>query len=115
MKRPIEQVNGTELAVCEDIAARQQKGLMKYGTSVADNPLDLREWLQHAYEETLDTAVYLKRAILELEAANGVACRCGKKGSSEKHTCPYKVDIDDDSKTLCNCCADCQHECSMDI
>lgn len=57
---------GTELAVCRDIEARQQVGIGKYGTTVADNPLTLRQWLQHAYEETLDQAVYLRRAIDEL-------------------------------------------------
>ena len=54
---------GTELRVCQDIAERQQKGIVKYGVTVEANPLSLREWLQHAYEETLDKAVYLKRAI----------------------------------------------------
>lgn len=58
---------GTEAAVCADIAQRQQVGIAKYGTTVRDNPLNLREWLQHAYEETLDQAVYLKRAIEELD------------------------------------------------
>lgn len=58
---------GTEAEVCRDIAERQRIGLNKYGVSVADNPLNLRQWLQHAYEETLDKAVYLKRAINELE------------------------------------------------
>lgn len=57
---------GIELEVCNDIAARQRKGVAKYGLTVADNPLTLKEWLQHAYEETLDQAVYLKRAITEL-------------------------------------------------
>lgn len=57
---------GIEAQVCEDIARRQQLGLMKYGVSVADNPLGLLAWLQHAYEETLDEAVYLKRAMAEL-------------------------------------------------
>lgn len=57
---------GTEAAVCRDIAERQEKGIQKYGTTVADNPLTLVEWLQHAYEETLDQAIYLKRAIEEL-------------------------------------------------
>jgi chromosome segregation ATPase len=61
-----DRVSGTEAEVCYDIAARQQKGIAKYGVSVADNPLALREWLQHAYEETLDNAVYLKRAISSL-------------------------------------------------
>lgn len=58
---------GIEAAVCRDIAFRQAKGFQKYGVTVAESRLDLREWLQHAYEETLDQAVYLKRAIKELQ------------------------------------------------
>lgn len=58
-------VTGVEREVCDDIAARQKVGIRKYGTTVADNPLRLDEWLQHAYEETLDQAIYLKRAINE--------------------------------------------------
>ena len=58
---------GTEADVCEDIAKRQQLGLVKYGVSVTDNPLILLEWLRHAYEESLDLPIYLKRAIEELE------------------------------------------------
>ena len=54
---------GIEAEVCKDIAERQALGINKYGTTVADNPLALHQWLQHAYEETLDKAVYLKRAI----------------------------------------------------
>lgn len=58
---------GIEAIVCADIATRQQKGVAKYGTTVCANPLDLRAWLQHAYEECLDQAVYLRRAIAEIE------------------------------------------------
>ncbi|MFZ4777773.1 MAG: hypothetical protein ACOYM3_20585 [Terrimicrobiaceae bacterium] len=58
--------SGTEAAVCEDIARRQQIGIKKYGQTVSENPLTLKQWLQHAYEETLDQSVYLKRAIEEL-------------------------------------------------
>lgn len=59
---------GIEAEVCKDIAQRQQLGLKKYGISVADNPLNLLAWMQHAYEETLDQAVYLKRAMVEVKA-----------------------------------------------
>lgn len=62
------QPTGTEAAVCADIARRQAFGIAKYGVTVADNPLTLRQWLQHAYEETLDQEVYLKRAIAEIDA-----------------------------------------------
>lgn len=58
---------GTEAKVCEDIAKRQQLGIAKYGTTVAANPLSHKEWLQHAYEEALDMAIYLRRAIEEIE------------------------------------------------
>ncbi len=58
---------GTEARVIEDIANRQQRGILKYNITVEQNPLTLKEWLQHAYEETLDQAIYLKRSIEELE------------------------------------------------
>ena len=59
---------GIEASVCIEIARRQEMGIAKYGTTVADNPLSLRQWLQHAYEETLDKAIYLRRAIAEIDA-----------------------------------------------
>ena len=58
---------GIEAIVCEEIAQRQQLGINKYGTTVADNNLSLREWLQHALEESLDQAIYLRRAIAEID------------------------------------------------
>ena len=58
---------GTEALVCKDIATRQKLGTAKYGTTVYENPLELKQWLQHAYEEALDQAIYLKRAIQELD------------------------------------------------
>lgn len=60
-------VTGTEARVCELIASRQRLGVAKYGTTVANNPLSLRQWLQHALEESLDQSVYLARAIEELD------------------------------------------------
>lgn len=60
-------ISGTEARVVELIAQRQQRGLGKYGTSVQDNPLPLKAWLHHALEEALDQAIYLQRAIEEIE------------------------------------------------
>lgn len=68
MTAPGPAATGTEARVIEDIARRQALGIAKYGTTVAENPLALRQWLQHAYEEHLDAAVYLRRAIEELDA-----------------------------------------------
>lgn len=58
---------GIEADVIDDIARRQKMGVRKYGITTADNPLPLKAWLQHAYEESLDHAIYLKRAIHEIE------------------------------------------------
>ena len=60
-------IKDTETEVCADIMRRQELGIAKYGTTVASNPLELRQWLQHSYEEKLDDAVYMKRAIQELD------------------------------------------------
>jgi len=58
---------GIEAIVCKDIADRQALGINKYGCTVADNPLTLREWLNHAYQEHLDAAIYLRRAMDEID------------------------------------------------
>lgn len=68
VRKPQPKATGTEAKVCDDITARQHNlGIKKYGTTVEENPLPLVAWLQHAYEETLDNAIYLRRAIDELE------------------------------------------------
>ena len=64
---PITAATGVERRVCQDIAERQQKGIAKYGTTLENNPLKLREWLQHMYEELLDATLYAKRAMEELD------------------------------------------------
>lgn len=61
------ETHGTEKRVCEDIARRQAFGMGKYGVSVENNPLTQREWLNHAYEEALDLAVYLRRCMEEMD------------------------------------------------
>lgn len=63
---------GTEMRVCQDIAWRQRRGVAKYGFTVEGNPLHLISWLRHAYEECLDQAVYLRRAIEEIEKGQDV-------------------------------------------
>lgn len=54
-------------AVRADLLARSAAGFAKYGTTLARTDLDLRAWLQHAYEECLDQAQYLRRAIAEID------------------------------------------------
>ena len=56
-------------AVRADLLQRSQIGIVKYGTTLCENPASLRDWLQHAYEETLDQANYLKCAIVALDRA----------------------------------------------
>lgn len=57
----------TEQEVIKDILSRQALGVKKYGTTLANNPLELREWLEHQYQELLDAALYCKRAIQEID------------------------------------------------
>lgn len=47
--------------VISDLISREKMGRIKYGTTVDKANLSEREWMQHAYEEALDFAIYLKR------------------------------------------------------
>ena len=53
--------------VCQDLVQRSNYGLNKYGVSLERTDVNLEGWLQHAYEECLDQANYLKRTILEIK------------------------------------------------
>lgn len=57
------QPSGIEAIVCRDIAERQRLGIAKYGKTVSQNPMNHRAWLEHAYQECLDMAIYLRRAM----------------------------------------------------
>jgi hypothetical protein len=47
--------------VITDLISREKMGRKKYGTTVDNANLSEKEWMQHAYEEALDFAIYLKR------------------------------------------------------
>ena len=50
----------TLYAVMEDLIRRSDLGMKKYGHAIEESPDDM---LQHAYEEALDLAMYLKTEI----------------------------------------------------
>lgn len=50
-------------SIKDDLEQREQIGLFKYGTTVDRTDFSELDWMQQAYEEALDLAVYLKRAI----------------------------------------------------
>lgn len=56
--------------VRSDLLERSKRGIDKYGVTLDREDLDLKDWLQHAYEETLDKALYLKRAIKACNTKN---------------------------------------------
>ena len=53
------------LEVIEDLTNRSLVGIEKYNTTLDRTDIDLKGWLSHAYEEALDHALYLKRAMRE--------------------------------------------------
>jgi hypothetical protein len=50
--------------VINDINSRELKGLETYGTTMDRNDLTQDQWLNHAYEEALDFAIYLKKLLI---------------------------------------------------
>ena len=50
--------------VINDIQQRELKGIETYGTTMDRNDLSQDQWLQHAYEESLDFCIYLKKLLI---------------------------------------------------
>ena len=50
-------------SIIDDLLIREDKGLKEYGTTMDRTDLSEEDWLQHAYEEALDLAIYLKKII----------------------------------------------------
>ena len=67
--------------VIADLKAREEMGRATYGTTVDRTDIDRAGWLRYAYEEALDLALYLRRALDEAEATAGAqeACTGTKK------------------------------------
>lgn len=55
------------LEVIKDLNSRSELGIKKYNTTLSESGLSHRDYLQHAYEEALDMANYLKGAIIKLD------------------------------------------------
>ena len=53
--------------VAIEIAKREVRGLEKYGTTLDRTDLNSISLVTHAYEETLDLAMYLRRLLCLLE------------------------------------------------
>ncbi len=51
---------------------------------------------------------------LEPEDREGL-CGCGRPESLDWHTCPYKVELNDNREALCRCCDHCTKECAYEI
>jgi hypothetical protein len=54
-------------SVVYDLRTRSDVGVKKYGVTLARDDLSLEQWVQHALEECMDMALYLKRIKVELE------------------------------------------------
>jgi len=35
--------------------------------------------------------------------------------ATEDHTCPFQVEVHDNTESKCDCCDDCSQECSDDV
>lgn len=46
---------------CIEMLERSKVGVEKYGTTLDENDIPIKEWIQHAKEEAMDMANYLER------------------------------------------------------
>lgn len=94
---------GTEGRVCQDIAERQAAELDKYGTTTEHNPNALRQWLQNEYEQTLDKAINLRRAIELMDSE-----RDSKQWETSDHAVKFIEDLAKHCQADDKPCDECQ-------
>lgn len=56
-----------EEQVCEKIPQRSEVGKKKYGVSMEEEVLSIRQWLTHLQEELMDAAVYVEKLLEMVE------------------------------------------------
>ncbi len=56
-----------EEQVCEKILQRSEVGKKKYGVSMEEEVLSIRQWLIHLQEELMDAAVYVEKLLEMVE------------------------------------------------
>ena len=49
--------------VCKKIQARSDVGKKKYGVTMEEEVLSIRQWLVHLQEELMDAAVYVEKLL----------------------------------------------------
>jgi hypothetical protein len=59
--KPIKHASDLLNEVVMDMIMREKKGYSEYKQTMDRNDLSHKEWIQHAYEEALDLALYLKK------------------------------------------------------
>ena len=69
--------------VISDIRRQEEKGLVTYGTTMDREDYELLNWLQEAYEETIDKALYLKAAINKIK--NGTQRRTDSEEANQNN------------------------------
>jgi len=59
--KPIKHASDLLNEVVTDMVMREKKGFSEYRQTMDRTDLTKDEWIQHAYEEALDLALYLKK------------------------------------------------------
>ena len=49
--------------VCEKIQQRAEVGKSKYGVTMEEEVLSIREWLNHLQQELMDASVYVEKLL----------------------------------------------------
>lgn len=55
------------------------------------------------------------KKIKKIEKKIELCSSCQKNPAEKLHTCPFQEDVNNDFKSLCNCCEKCEQECCWDI
>ena len=54
-------------SIVHQFKKRSELGIDKYKTTLYDNPIDLKAWIEHTKQELMDAVLYLERIKFKLD------------------------------------------------
>lgn len=106
---------GFDCGHAQDLSPGMAALIGKRPLLIGKRPL-LNDWeVYRTVEYVIVECQNLARQLIEVTCGEAKGWgSCGNLAMAP-HTCPFQVDINGDSETLCRCCIDCEHQCAMDI
>lgn len=111
--------NTDGMKLAEDFDSLKVMNLISQYVSRGFSPREIQYILtMHISDLCLDTILDLRSSEAKPQFKLNIINKCHScdyEGTEQKHSCPFKSEINGNDEDVCNCCDNCQRRCAMEI